>query len=105
MGKLCKYIDVCIANEEDAENIFNIKAGNTDHTTGNLDYKRYEEIAHKLMQRFDFQKVAITLTRSLSASDNHWVGMLFDGKNCYYSKYYLIHIVDRVGGGDSFAAE
>ena len=54
------------------------------------------------MEKFGFEKVAITLRTSISASDNSWAGILFDGKSCYFSKEYHLHIVDRVGGGDSF---
>jgi 2-dehydro-3-deoxygluconokinase len=104
MGELCKYVDICIANEEDASDIFNIKAFGADVISGKLDHEDYKEVAKKLMERFSFQKTAITLRRSISASDNHWAAMLYDGKEFYFSKEYLIHIVDRVGGGDSFAA-
>lgn len=55
-----------------------------------------------MAEKFGFEKVAVTLRTSLSASDNDWAGMLFDGKDCYFSKEYHLHIVDRVGGGDSF---
>lgn len=64
----------------------------------------YESVAKKLKEQFDFKYVAITLRTSLSASDNKWAGMLYDGKSTYLSKEYLIRIVDRVGGGDSFGA-
>lgn len=104
MTILCDYVDICIANEEDAANIFNIKATNTSITNGVLDKKAYEEVASKLIERFGFQKVAITLRASISASDNNWGAMLYDKGNAYYSKTYPIHIIDRVGGGDSFAA-
>lgn len=104
MTKLCNYVDVCIANEEDAANIFGIKAANTNIIDGTLDHIAYEEVAHKLVERFGFQKVAITLRSSISASDNNWSAMLYDNGCAFYSKTYPVHIVDRVGGGDSFAA-
>jgi len=104
MGDLCKYVDVCIANEEDAADVFGIRATGTDVTSGRLYQESYKEVAKKLTDQFGFQKTAITLRRSLSANDNHWEAMLYDGKDFYFSKEYLIHIVDRVGGGDSFAA-
>ena len=104
MGEICKYVDVCIANEEDASDVFGIKASNTDVTTGKVDHDGYKEVAKQLVERFGFKKVAITLRESLSANDNNWAGMLYDGTNFYFSKKYLMHIVDRVGGGDSFGA-
>lgn len=103
MGRLMKYVDVCIANEEDAEKVFGIKADDTDVTEGKLDHAGYVDVAKKLAEKFGFSKVAITLRGSISANDNNWAGMLFDGENSYFSRNYLIHIVDRVGGGDSFA--
>ncbi len=102
MGELCKYVDVCIANEEDAADVFGIKAAATDVTAGQVNEKGYQEVAQQLVKRFGFKKVAITLRTSLSANDNKWAAMLYDGKQFYFSKHYNIHIVDRVGGGDSF---
>lgn len=105
MSELCKYVDVCIANEEDAKNVFGIEADNTDVYKGKLDKKGYEKVARKLNEMFDFKYVAITLRTSHSASVNDWAGMLFDGDRCYWSQEYSINdIVDRVGGGDSFGA-
>jgi 2-dehydro-3-deoxygluconokinase len=104
MGELCKYVDVCIANEEDASDVFGIKASNTDVTSGKVNHEGYKDVAKQLVERFGFKKVAITLRESLSANDNNWAGMLYDGSEFYFSKKYLMHIVDRVGGGDSFGA-
>lgn len=104
MGELCKFVDVCIANEEDASDVFGIKAADTDVTTGKVNHDGYKEVAKQLTDRFGFKKVAITLRESLSANDNNWAGMLYDGSDYYFSKKYLMHIVDRVGGGDSFGA-
>lgn len=104
MTKLAPYIDVCIANEEDASDVFGISAKHTNLTKGELDKKAYEDVAKQLVKKFGFKKVAITLRTSLSASDNLWAGMLYDGKKCYLSRQYPIHIVDRVGGGDSFGS-
>lgn len=104
MGGLMKYVDICIANEEDAEKVFGIKAANTDITGGSLSQEGYRSVAVELKKRFGFKKVAITLRGSISASDNNWAAMLYDGEEFYYSKNYPIHIVDRVGGGDSFGA-
>lgn len=102
MGDLCNYVDICIANEEDASDVFGIKASGTDVTTGNVNHDGYREVAKELVRRFGFKKVAITLRESLSANDNNWAAMLYDGTDFYFSKKYLMHIVDRVGGGDSF---
>ena len=102
MTKLCDYVDVCISNEEDAKDVFGIEAKNTDIYGGKLDKDGYKSVAKQLMDRFGFEKVAITLRTSISASDNNWAGMLYDGKDYCFSKEYKLHIVDRVGGGDSF---
>lgn len=102
MGQLMQYVDLCIANEEDAEMVFDIKANDNDITGGKLSMAGYERVAKTLSQRFNIDKVAITLRGSISANDNNWAGMLYTDGKCYFSKNYLIHIVDRVGGGDSF---
>ena len=102
MGELMQYVDVCIANEEDAEKVFGIKAESTNVSIGKLDHKGYISVAKQLVDRFGFKKVAITLRGSISASDNNWAGMLYANGKTWFSKNYLIHIVDRVGGGDSF---
>ena len=104
MSKLCEYVDVCISNEEDANDVFGIKAKDTDVTTGKVNHEGYKDVAKQLADRFGFKKVAITLRGSISANDNNWAAMLYDGNDYYFSKNYLIHIVDRVGGGDSFGA-
>lgn len=102
MGELCKYVDYCIANEEDAKDVFGIEAENTDIVGGRLNREGYVSVARKLTERFGFQGVAITLRESRSANDNDWSGMLYTGGKAYFSKKYSMHIVDRVGGGDSF---
>ena len=102
MGELCKYVDVCIANEEDAADVFGIHAANTDVTTGTVNHEGYKDVAKQLGDRFGFSKVAITLIESISANDNNWSAMLYDGNDYFFSKKYKMHIVDRVGGGDSF---
>ena len=103
MTKLCEYVDVCISNEEDAKDVFGIEAENTDIYGGKLNKDGYKSVAKQLMDRFGFEKVAITLRTSLSASDNDWAGMLYDGKDYCFSKEYHLHIVDRVGGGLIYA--
>ena len=104
MRELLPYVDVCIANEEDAKDVFGIEAENTDLNSGKLDEKAYISVAKQLAERFGCKKVAITLRTSISASDNDWSGMLYsNGKESFAPTYHL-RIVDRVGGGDSFGA-
>ena len=100
MAELCQYVDVCIANEEDAADVFGITSKGTDVTTGTVNHEGYKDVAKQLADRFGFEKVAITLRESISANDNNWSAMLYDGKDYYFSKKYKMHIVDRVGGGD-----
>lgn len=102
MTELCQYVDVCIANEEDASDVFGISAEKTDLTSGKVNHEGYISVAKQLVEKFGFKKVAITLRESISASDNGWSGMLYEDGKAYFSKKYLMHIVDRVGGGDSF---
>ncbi len=102
MSELCKYVDVCISNEEDAKDVFGIEAENTDIYGGKLNAEGYKSVAKQLADKFGFEKVAITLRTSISASDNDWAGMLYNGEDYFFSKSYHLHIVDRVGGGDSF---
>lgn len=102
MGELMKYVDLCIANEEDAAKVFGIHASGTDVEGGKLSHEGYRDVAKQLQDRFGFDRVAITLRGSISASDNNWAGMLYSGGECYFSPNYLVRIVDRVGGGDSF---
>lgn len=104
MTPLMEYVDVCIANEEDSEKVLGIKASDTDVTTGKLSLKGYSELAKKLTDTFGFEKVAITLRESISASVNNWSAMLYADGQTYLSKKYTMQIVDRVGGGDSFAS-
>ena len=99
MGEVCKYVDYCIANEEDAKDVFGIEADNTDINTGKLDRNGYISVAKKLTERFNFKGVAITLRESLSANDNNWSAMLYTNGEAVFSKKYAMHIVDRVGGG------
>lgn len=102
MTDLCQYVDVCISNEEDAKDVFGIEAENTDIYGGKLNKEGYKSVAKQLADKFGFEKVAITLRTSISASDNDWAAMLYDGENYCFSKEYHLHIVDRIGGGDSF---
>ena len=102
MSKLVPYVDVCISNEEDAADVFGIRAENTAVQSGKLNKEGYISVARQITERFGCEKVAITLRGSISANDNNWAAMLYENGQAYFSKNYLIHIVDRVGGGDSF---
>ncbi len=104
MSKLMPYVDICIANEEDAKDVFGIAATDTNIESGKLNREGYISVARQLVQRFRFKKVAITLRGSISASENDWSGMLYDAAKdeAVFSNTYRIHLVDRVGGGDSF---
>ena len=102
MGQLMSYVNVCIANEEDADKVFGIRPADNNVDAGRINRAGYENVAKALCDRFGCEKVAITLRESISANDNKWSAMLYqDGKACF-SRAYNIHIVDRVGGGDSF---
>ena len=90
MAKLVPYVDVCIANEADAADVFGIKAEGTDVDSGKLDKEGYVSVARQLATRFGCKKVAITLRTSISASRNKWAGMLFDGRKACFSPEYDI---------------
>lgn len=106
MTTLMPYVDVCVANEEDAEKVLGIAAEDNDVEAGKLNKAGYEYVARTICQTYGCKKVAVTLRESYSASVNGWSAMLFDTdeNKAYYSKKYDIQIVDRVGGGDSFTA-
>lgn len=107
MIPLMEYVDVCIANEEDAEKCLGVKPADTNVESAELNEAGYFNLAKELKKKFNFKSVAITLRESYSASSNGWSALLHDDKDCqepYRSKNYDIQIVDRVGGGDSFAS-
>jgi 2-dehydro-3-deoxygluconokinase len=104
MSRYMPYVDVLIANEEDAENIFGIKAENSEVQTGLIDSTAYQSVASQLSSRFNIPMIAITLRTSVSADDNLWSGMVYNKGVVTFASSYKLHIVDRVGGGDSFAA-
>ncbi len=110
MTELVKYVDVGIANEEDCQRSLGVKIEVGDWEvevdSGALDASRYEALAKKMFETFPNLKVqAITLRESFSASHNGWSACLYNGSEFFLSKRYdITHIVDRVGGGDSFAA-
>lgn len=103
MSNLVQYVDVCIANEEDADKVLGIKVPNNNVESGKLNMTGYEHVAKEICERFGCKKVAITLRESINASRNGWSGMIYDAVGiANYSTHYDINIVDRVGGGDSF---
>lgn len=104
MSDLMTHVDFCIANEEDAQKVFGVKASETKITAGKLDPAGYVEVAEKLTARFKFKGVSITLRESFSASRNGWSGLFYTDGKAHFSRRYDIDIVDRVGAGDSFAA-
>ncbi len=104
MRRLLPYVDVLIANEEDSEKVLGIHAEATNVTRGLLNRDGYIDVARKLSEAYPIKAVGITLRKSISASDNEWSAMLYKDGKAYFSRVYPIHIVDRVGGGDAFAA-
>jgi 2-dehydro-3-deoxygluconokinase len=106
MPALVEGCDVVLGNEEDAEKVFGIKPEGFDvaKTGGEVDAAEFESVCRQLQQKFPrAKKVIITLRGSINANHNTWGGCLFDGTKLYQSKRYdITHIVDRVGGGDSF---
>ena len=106
MPALVEGCDVILGNEEDADKVFGIKPEGFDvtATAGAIDQKRFQSVGEQLMSRFPrAKKVIITLRGSINANHNTWGGVLWDGKTLYQSpRYDITHIVDRVGGGDSF---
>ena len=104
MTKLCKYVDVCIGNEEDAETTLGFKSAGTDITKGELNIAGYKDVFKQMKDKFGFKYIASTLRESHSASDNGWSALVYDGKEFYHTKQYEVRIIDRVGSGDSFAS-
>ena len=104
MAELMPYLSLLIANEEDAADVFGIHAAGSDVDGGTLSREGYSRVAAQLCARFGIPEVAITLRKSISASDNIWAAMLHSGGESMFSREYPVHIVDRVGGGDSFGA-
>ncbi|MCW5517248.1 sugar kinase [Muriicola sp. Z0-33] len=116
MRGILPFVDVVVGNEEDCHDVLGIQAGDTDVHSGTLDTSRYPDVARQVAKQFpNLSKIAITLRESLSASHNNWGAMLYDAKSDQpfyaplndegnYQAYQIRNIVDRVGGGDSFAA-
>ena len=106
MQDLVDLCNIAIGNEEDAAKVFDIHAPDTDVTYGKLDAEKYVTVCQKLSEHFpNLKTIAITLRGSLSASHNTWSAILWhQGKVFFGSTFDITHIVDRVGGGDSFVA-
>ena len=115
MPAFLERVNVVIGNEEDAADVLDIHAGASDVQAGELQIDRYPEVARQIASRFErVQSVAITLRESISASHNNWGAMLYETEadtavfapmnSAHYQPYEIRNIVDRVGGGDSFAA-
>ena len=105
MREIAKYVDVAIANEEDVQKSLEITVDDVNVESGELDRAKYKALGDKVLAAYpDMKMIAITLRESHSADWNGWAACLNDGKDFYVSKKYEIRdIVDRVGGGDSFA--
>ncbi|MGL5254800.1 MAG: PfkB family carbohydrate kinase [Brevinema sp.] len=103
MVPLMEYVDVCIGNEEDAEKVLGLKPAGSDIHKGELSLDGYKELLKSLAEKYSFTHTTCSLRESHSASRNGWSGLAYDGKEYYHSKHYDIHIIDRVGAGDSYA--
>jgi 2-dehydro-3-deoxygluconokinase len=101
---LMEFVDIAIGNEEDAANVFGLHAGGSDVAAGRLEVEAYRDVAAQMITRFKLDMAAITLRESISASENRWSACLCDGKEFFHSRTYSIHVLDRVGSGDAFAA-
>lgn len=104
MTRLCRYVDVCIGNEEDADTTLGFKAKDTDVTKGELNLEGFKDVFRQMKDKFGFKYIASSLRESHSASDNGWSALVYDGRDFYHTKKYEVRIVDRVGSGDSFAS-
>ena len=104
MPDLVSGCDIILGNEEDAGKVFGIHPKGTDVTSGHVEAAAYESVCRQMMEKFPrAKKVIVTLRGSVNANHNTWSGVLFDGKKLYQAPSYdITHIVDRVGGGDSF---
>lgn len=104
MPELVRHCDVVLGNEEDASEIFGIRAPDTDVTSGRVDCAQYRSVCKDLHERFpNAETIVITLRGSLSASHNTWSGILWNRGDIFFApQYEITHIVDRVGAGDAF---
>jgi 2-dehydro-3-deoxygluconokinase len=106
MKPMMADVDVVIANEEDIQSVLGLAVEGTDVTSGRLDGDAYRHVADNISRELGPSTVAITLRESRSASDNGWSAVLWDaaGHQFHHSQRYDVRLVDRIGGGDSFAA-
>lgn len=104
MSRLCQYVDVCVGNEEDANDMLGFVSQGTDVTKGELNLDGFKDVCKQMKEKFGFKYIASTLRESHSASDNGWSALVYDGSEFYHTKEYEVRIVDRVGSGDSFAS-
>jgi 2-dehydro-3-deoxygluconokinase len=104
MTQIMPFVDILVANEEDADKVLGIHASGSDVIQGKLDHEGYVDVARQITATYGTKMVAITLRKSISASDNEWGAMLYTDGKPYFSRNYVIHLVDRIGGGDSFSA-
>ena len=104
MSELCRYVDVCIANESDASDVFGYNSKSLDECKDNDVYDVYKHVATSLYKQFNFKIVCITLRKAYSASENDWSAIMYDGNTYFIGDKYRIHLIDRIGGGDSFCA-
>jgi 2-dehydro-3-deoxygluconokinase len=106
MGPMMRDVDVVIANEEDLQSVLGVHVPGTDVTAGQLNLQGFRQAAEQVTRDFGPAQVAITLRESLSASDNGWSAVFWDAKQktLHQSQRYSVRLVDRIGGGDSFAA-
>jgi len=104
MTELMPFVDVLFANEEDPQRVFGMSLEKSDVSAARLETEDYRNLSRKLAETFSFEKVAISLRESVSASENFWSACLYDGQSFYNSRRYHLTIVDRVGAGDAFAS-
>ena len=104
MSELLPYVDVLIANEEDAAKVLGIHARDTDVDAGKINAVGYIDVAQQIHDRFGIKTIATTLRESISASRNIWSAMMWKEGEAFFSEKYDIQIINRVGGGDSFSA-
>jgi 2-dehydro-3-deoxygluconokinase len=106
MRPLMRHVDVVIANEEDLQSVLGVEVAGTDVTSGQLNLDGFQSAAERVTRELGPRMVAITLRESISASDNGWSAVLWDSESraMMRSQHYDVRLVDRIGGGDSFAA-
>jgi 2-dehydro-3-deoxygluconokinase len=106
VAPLMRHVDLLIANEEDLQTVLGVPVERTDVTKGQLDLEAYRAAAERASEAHGIEQVAITLRESLSASENGWSALLYDRatREQHLSSRYVVRLVDRIGGGDAFAA-